>query len=93
MKPQLLPPNVLDHFYAGGPREPSPVLRRDRPVAVEPLGELIGDKLQGCGHRYRSADCPDGGNCRAEKAPEPSVNQPWHRRCNSHQQVFRSLSF
>src|SRR5262245_22138182 len=20
MKPQLLPPNVLDHFYAGGPR-------------------------------------------------------------------------
>src|ERR1700730_2388529 len=41
---------------------------------------LIGDELQRCGGRCRSAECPHGGKCHAEKSPEPCANRFRHRR-------------
>jgi hypothetical protein len=34
--------------------------------------QLIGDELQGCGRRCRSAECPGGSKGHAEKSAEPS---------------------
>src|SRR5712671_4263887 len=44
---------------------------------------LIGDKLQGCGRRWRSAECPGGGKCHAKKSAEPFANSFRHRRPRS----------